>query len=208
VNDRQGQPPDGSEQPVFDEATAKSVPLFVPCLDPDTDNLTAALAYAKGGRYVLPVKRGTKDPGSVVGKRRCLSLSCRACWRWNWGLEVAQITAPLRNLRLVAMSPLVNFVLMPVGTVVLARVLRLDEPLGMGLLLLGVAAGARRSCRRRTNTGAVVAQRTGCGHTRFWMRGPLRTNVMPAHSWLGAVPQPRAESRLRSTPVQQEHRHF
>jgi hypothetical protein len=31
--------------------------------------LTAALAYADAGWYVLPVKRGTKDPGSVVGKR-------------------------------------------------------------------------------------------------------------------------------------------
>ena len=58
------------------------------------------------------------------------------------GLKVAQITAPLRNLRLVAMSLLANFVLMPLGAVVLARVLRLDEPLGVGLLLSGVAAGA------------------------------------------------------------------
>src|SRR5215813_7766380 len=58
------------------------------------------------------------------------------------GLKVGEITAPLRNLRLVAMSLLANFVLMPVAAVVLARVLRLDEPLGVGLLLLGVAAGA------------------------------------------------------------------
>jgi bile acid:Na+ symporter, BASS family len=58
------------------------------------------------------------------------------------GLKVAQITALLRNLRLVMMSLLANFVLMPVGAAVLARVLRLDEPLGAGLLLLGVAAGA------------------------------------------------------------------
>ena len=58
------------------------------------------------------------------------------------GLKVAQIAAPLRNLRLVAMSLLANFALMPASAVVLARVLRLDEPLGVGLLLLGVAAGA------------------------------------------------------------------
>lgn len=41
-----------------------------------------------------------------------------------------------------SLSLLANFVLMPVAAVVLARVLRLDEPLGVGLLLLGVAAGA------------------------------------------------------------------
>ena len=58
------------------------------------------------------------------------------------GLNVGQITAPLRNLRLVAMSLLANFVLMPVGAVVLARALRLVEPMAVGLLLLGVAAGA------------------------------------------------------------------
>jgi BASS family bile acid:Na+ symporter len=58
------------------------------------------------------------------------------------GLKVAEITAPLRNVRLVAMSLLANFVVMPVAAVVLTRALRLDEPLGVGLLLLGVAAGA------------------------------------------------------------------
>lgn len=58
------------------------------------------------------------------------------------GLTVSQVTAPLRNVRLVSLSLLANFVLMPAAAVVLARVLRLDEPLGVGLLLLGVAAGA------------------------------------------------------------------
>jgi BASS family bile acid:Na+ symporter len=58
------------------------------------------------------------------------------------GLKVAQVADPLRNLHLVSMSLLANFVLMPAGAVVLARLLRLEEPLGVGLLLLGVAAGA------------------------------------------------------------------
>jgi Bifunctional DNA primase/polymerase, N-terminal len=43
--------------------------LVIPDLDPDGDTLTAALAYAAAGWYVLPVRRGTKDPGSVVGKK-------------------------------------------------------------------------------------------------------------------------------------------
>jgi BASS family bile acid:Na+ symporter len=58
------------------------------------------------------------------------------------GLKVSEITAPLRNVRLVVMSLLANFVLMPAAALLLARVLRLDEPFGVGLLLLGVAAGA------------------------------------------------------------------
>ena len=58
------------------------------------------------------------------------------------GLTVGQIIAPLRNARLVVLSLLVNFVLMPLGAVALAALLRLDQPLGVGLLLLGTAAGA------------------------------------------------------------------
>ena len=58
------------------------------------------------------------------------------------GLTVSQIIAPLRNARLVVLSLLANFVLMPLGAVALAALLRLDQPLGVGLLLLGSAAGA------------------------------------------------------------------
>jgi bile acid:Na+ symporter, BASS family len=57
-------------------------------------------------------------------------------------LTVGQIIAPLRNARLVLMSLLANFLLMPLGAVALATLLRLDQPLGVGLLLLGTAAGA------------------------------------------------------------------
>ena len=48
--------------------SAPTVTLSIPDLDDGVDMLTAALAYADAGWYVLPVKRGTKDPGSVVGK--------------------------------------------------------------------------------------------------------------------------------------------
>jgi BASS family bile acid:Na+ symporter len=57
-------------------------------------------------------------------------------------LTVSQIITPLRNVRLVTLSLLVNFVLMPLAASGLATLLRLDEPLGVGLLLLGSAAGA------------------------------------------------------------------
>ena len=58
------------------------------------------------------------------------------------GLTVSQIITPLRHARLVVLSLLGNFVLMPLAAVVLAALLRLDQPLGVGLLLLGTAAGA------------------------------------------------------------------
>jgi bile acid:Na+ symporter, BASS family len=58
------------------------------------------------------------------------------------GLTVSQIFAPLRNARLVVLALLANFVLMPLGALALAKVLWLDEPFGVGLLVLGCAAGA------------------------------------------------------------------
>jgi bile acid:Na+ symporter, BASS family len=58
------------------------------------------------------------------------------------GLTLSQIITPLRNARLVGLSLLANFVLMPLAAVALAALLRLDPPLGVGLLLLGTAAGA------------------------------------------------------------------
>src|SRR3954462_2586510 len=57
-------------------------------------------------------------------------------------LTVPQVLAPLRNGRLVVLSLLANFVLVPIGAIGLARVLGLDEPLGIGLLLVGLAGGA------------------------------------------------------------------
>src|SRR5690242_9207098 len=57
-------------------------------------------------------------------------------------LTLGQIVAPLRNGRLVTLALLANFVLMPLGAILIARLLRLDEPLGIALLLLGTASGA------------------------------------------------------------------
>jgi len=57
-------------------------------------------------------------------------------------LTVAQILAPLHSVRVVSFALLANFVLMPLAALAIARLLRLDQPLGVALLLLGTAAGA------------------------------------------------------------------
>jgi BASS family bile acid:Na+ symporter len=58
------------------------------------------------------------------------------------GFTVRQIIDALRDMRLVLLALLANFIAMPLGAFALNKMLRLDEPLGVGLLLLGVAAGA------------------------------------------------------------------
>lgn len=42
-------------------------PLSIPEIGDDDDTITAALAYAAHGWYILPVRMDTKHPGSVVG---------------------------------------------------------------------------------------------------------------------------------------------
>jgi BASS family bile acid:Na+ symporter len=58
------------------------------------------------------------------------------------GLLIGQIVEPLRNIWLVVLGLVANFILMPLGAFVLAWVLRLDEQFGIGLMVLGCAAGA------------------------------------------------------------------
>ena len=58
------------------------------------------------------------------------------------GLTLPQIVAPLRNVKLVVLALIANFILAPLLAVGIARLLRLDEPFALGLLLLGLAAGA------------------------------------------------------------------
>lgn len=57
-------------------------------------------------------------------------------------LTVPQILAPLKNIRLVALCLVANFVLAPLAALGLWKALGLDEPFGIGLLLAGLAAGA------------------------------------------------------------------
>ena len=57
-------------------------------------------------------------------------------------LTVSQIISPLRNVKLIVFALLANFVLVPLAAFGIAKLLRLDEPLGIALLLLGTASGA------------------------------------------------------------------
>jgi BASS family bile acid:Na+ symporter len=58
------------------------------------------------------------------------------------GLTVSEILAPLKNPRLIIVALLGSFVLLPAAAIGLGRVIRLEEPFAIGLLLLASAAGA------------------------------------------------------------------
>ena len=57
-------------------------------------------------------------------------------------LTMSQILEPLRNIRLVVLALLANFVLVPLLAYGITRVLPLDEPLEIGLIILACVAGA------------------------------------------------------------------
>jgi bile acid:Na+ symporter, BASS family len=79
---------------------------------------------------------------NIAAKAAVLVFVVSSMLAMGVGLTVRQIITPLHNRRLIVLALLGNFVLMPLGAVILSTVLRLDQPLGVGLLLLGTAAGA------------------------------------------------------------------
>ena len=60
----------------------------------------------------------------------------------GFSLTIQQIIAPLKNTRLVLMSLLANFILVPILVLLIVLVLPLSEGLKIGLILTGMAAGA------------------------------------------------------------------
>lgn len=57
-------------------------------------------------------------------------------------LKMSQIIAPLKNIKLVVLALVVNFVLIPIVAYLITLILPLDESLRIGLILLSTAAGA------------------------------------------------------------------
>jgi len=57
-------------------------------------------------------------------------------------LTLRQILEPLRNVRLVISSMAVSYILVPLIAIVITRVIPLEEPLQVGLVLMSMAAGS------------------------------------------------------------------
>jgi predicted Na+-dependent transporter len=60
----------------------------------------------------------------------------------GFSLTIPQILTPLKNRRLVIMSLVANFVLVPILALVIVRAIPISEGLQIGLILVGFAAGA------------------------------------------------------------------
>ena len=60
----------------------------------------------------------------------------------SFKLSLQQMTQPLKNVRLVILTLLANFVLVPLFALAIIKVIPLEQPLQIGLILFGTAAGA------------------------------------------------------------------
>jgi BASS family bile acid:Na+ symporter len=83
-----------------------------------------------------------QDLINLVANISTLAFVVSSMLAMGLSLTVAQIVEPLRNVRLVALALLANFVLAPLVAVVLKALIPLSEPLGIGLILMATAAGA------------------------------------------------------------------
>ncbi len=78
------------------------------------------------------------------------------------GLTLAQILQPLKNVRLVVLALLANFVLVPALAYGISRVIPLDEPLKIGLIVLATCAGAPFLVLEAKGAKANMAVAVGC----------------------------------------------
>jgi BASS family bile acid:Na+ symporter len=60
----------------------------------------------------------------------------------GFSLTIPQILTPLKNRKLIVMSLVANFILVPILALLIVRIIPLSEGLQIGLILVGFAAGA------------------------------------------------------------------
>jgi len=79
---------------------------------------------------------------SVIARLSVLTFVLSSMLAMGLSLTIQQIWNPLRNVRLVILALLANFILVPALAYLIQLVLPLDDGLSTGLILVGCAAGA------------------------------------------------------------------
>jgi len=77
-----------------------------------------------------------------VTRLAMLSFLLASMLEFGLGLGIRQVLAPLADVRRLTLSLGANFLVAPLLAVVIGRLLRLEEPHAIGLLVLGLAPGA------------------------------------------------------------------
>jgi predicted Na+-dependent transporter len=105
----------------------------------------------RGGNQssAAPQMQGRKEPNmtlndffSAVAGISGLLFVVTSMLAMSLSLSAQQMTQPLKNVRLVLLALLANFVLVPLLAFGITKVIPLDQSLQIGVILLGTAAGA------------------------------------------------------------------
>jgi BASS family bile acid:Na+ symporter len=79
---------------------------------------------------------------TVIGQLSGLLFIVTSMLAMGMSLTIAQIIEPLKNIRLIILALLANFVLVPLLAYVITLVIPLEQSLQVGLIVLATAAGA------------------------------------------------------------------
>lgn len=79
---------------------------------------------------------------SVIAKISALTFIITSMLAMGLSLTVKQITDPLKNVKVVLLALLANFILVPALAYLITVVIPLDDGLATGLIIVGTAAGA------------------------------------------------------------------
>jgi len=79
---------------------------------------------------------------SYISRRAVLTFLVASMLEVGLTLTLAKVLAPLKNMRLIALSITANFLVVPLLALCVTKAVRLEEPFATGLLLLALAPGA------------------------------------------------------------------
>ncbi len=86
------------------------------------------------------------------------------------GLTVGDILAPLKNARLVLLSLLANFLVVPAAAWAITRMLSLGPDLRIGLILMSAVAGAPLALKAAQLARGTCTSPSASSRCRWWRR--------------------------------------
>ncbi|MDD1666656.1 MAG: bile acid:sodium symporter [Methanomicrobiales archaeon] len=93
-----------------------------------------------------------------IGKVAIFTFVLASMFLTGLTVTIADLVAPFRNRRLVSISVVANFVIVPLIALLLISIIPMNQELAAGLLLVSIAAGAPSTGKLAQLTGGEVAR--------------------------------------------------
>jgi len=93
-----------------------------------------------------------------IGKVAIFTFVLASMFLTGLTVTIADLVAPFRNRRLVSISVVANFIIVPLIALILISIIPMSQELAAGLLLVSIAAGAPSTGKLAQLTGGEVAR--------------------------------------------------